>query len=62
MLDILAPVLVMYCINGIVERTGNICTLDPPNPSVIKYYEPGKSCYVDGIFYTKCEDRLNGTK
>ncbi len=29
---------------------------------VIKYYEPGKSCYVNGTFYTKCEDRLkNGT-
>ncbi len=24
--------------------------------------EPGKSCYVNGTFYTKCEDRLNGTK
>ena len=52
----------MYCINGIVERTGNICVLDPPNPPAIKYYESGKSCYVDGIFYTKCEDRLNGAK
>jgi hypothetical protein len=29
---------------------------------VVKYYEPGKSCYVNGTFYTKCEDRLNGTK
>ena len=62
MLDFISPVLVMYCINGIVERTGNICVLDPPNPPAIKYYESGKSCYVDGIFYTKCEDRLNGTK
>ncbi len=29
---------------------------------VVKYYEAGKSCYVNGTFYTKCEDRLNGTK
>ena len=29
---------------------------------VVKYYEPDKSCYVNGTFYTKCEDRLNGTK
>jgi hypothetical protein len=29
---------------------------------VVKYYEPGKSCYVNGTFYTKCEDRLSGTK
>jgi hypothetical protein len=60
-MDLLSPVLVMYCINGIVERTGNICVLDPPNQSVVRYYEPGKSCYVNGIFYTKCEDS-NGIK
>jgi hypothetical protein len=25
-------------------------------PSVIKYYEAGKSCYVNGTFYLKCEE------
>lgn len=28
--------------------------------AIVKYYEPGKSCYVNGIFYTKCEES-NGT-
>jgi hypothetical protein len=29
---------------------------------IIRYYEPGKSCYVNGTFYSKCEDSLNGIK
>jgi len=50
------------CLNGLLNSTGVVCTVDFPKPHVIKYYEPGKSCYVNGTFYTKCEDRLNGTK
>jgi hypothetical protein len=50
------------CLNGLIYSTGVVCVVDYPNPSVVKYYEPGKSCYVNGTFYTKCEDRLNGTK
>lgn len=23
----------------------------------IKYYEPGKSCYIEGVFYTSCPKR-----
>jgi hypothetical protein len=42
-----------------IEKTLNKNTTQIP---VIRYYEPGKSCYVNGTFYTKCEDRLNGTK
>ena len=58
----LLPQILTYCLNGILMASGNLCTLDPPNPSVVKYYEPGKSCYVNGTFYIKCEDRLNGIK
>jgi len=36
------------------------CVIDNSSPSVVKYYEPGKSCYVNGTFYRKCEDR-NGS-
>jgi len=38
--------------------------LEYPNhkPPVVRYYEPGKSCYVNGTFYSKCEERLkNGS-
>jgi len=38
--------------------------LEYPNhkPPMVRYYEPGKSCYVNGTFYSKCEERLkNGT-
>jgi len=56
----LAPILMMGCANNFVERQGEYCNLDKPQPHVVKYYEPGKSCYVNGIFYIKCED-ANGT-
>jgi len=57
----LAPVALMMCADSALSNQG-LCALDQPKPSVVKYYEPGKSCYVNGTFYTKCEDRLNGTK
>lgn len=57
----LAPTALMLCAESALSNRG-FCTLDQPKPSVVRYYEPGKSCYVNGIFYTKCEDRLNGTK
>ncbi len=34
--------------------------LDKPQPNIVKYYETGKSCYKNGIFYEKCED-ANGS-
>lgn len=60
-LEILIPTAIALCFGGALNNKGP-CALDPPKVSVIKYYEPGKSCYVNGIFYTKCEDRLNGIK
>jgi hypothetical protein len=54
--------LINACLNGLIYSTGNVCVVDHPTPPVIKYYEDGKSCYVNGTFYIKCEDRLNGSK
>ena len=60
-LEFLIPTALSFCIGGALANQGP-CALDQPKPHVIRYYEPGKSCYVNGTFYTKCEDRLNGTK
>lgn len=62
MLEILIPTFLNACLQGLVEKTGNYCIVDRPRRHVIKYYEPGKSCYVNGKFYVKCEVRLNGTQ
>jgi len=60
-IKLLAPAALMICAESALSNRG-YCALDQPKPSVVKYYESGKSCYVEGTFYTKCEDRLNGTK
>jgi hypothetical protein len=59
-LKLLAPVVLMMCAESGLSNQG-YCALDQSKPTVVKYYESGKSCYVNGTFYTKCEDR-NGTK
>lgn len=60
-LKLLAPAALMLCAESALSSRG-YCALDQSKPSVVRYYEPGKSCYVEGTFYTKCEDRLNGIK
>lgn len=50
----------MLCLYNFFTNKGNFCIPIQQSPSVIKYYEAGKSCYVNGTFYTKCEERLNG--
>ena len=57
-LKFLAPLLVTMCAEGLTTGQGDHCVVDNSKPNVVKYYEPGKSCYVNGIFYYKCEDRL----
>lgn len=57
-LKFLAPFVASLCMNNFVEKQGELCNLRQEPPSVLQYYEPGKSCYVNGIFYSKCEDRL----
>ena len=60
-LKILAPFLAAMCLEGATTGQGDYCVVDNSPPSVVKYYETGKSCYVNGTFYSKCEDRLNGS-
>ena len=57
-LKLLAPFLLQVCANEFVSGQGDYCVVDNSKPQVVKYYEPGKSCYANGIFYPKCEDRL----
>jgi len=59
-IKILAPFLLQMCANEFVSGQGDYCVVDNSKPYAVKYYEPGKSCYVNGTFYQKCEDR-NGT-
>lgn len=58
---LLAPFVTALCLGGFTTGQGDFCVVDPPKSNVVKYYEPGKSCYVNGTFYRKCEDRLNGS-
>jgi len=48
------------CLEGMTIGQGDYCVLDNKPANVVKYYQPGKSCYVNGTFYRKCEDR-NGS-
>ena len=59
-LKFLAPILVMGCANNFIESQGEYCNLDKPQQNIAKYYESGKSCYVNGTFYRNCEE-ANGT-
>ena len=59
-LKLLAPLIVGMCAEGLTTGQGDYCVLDNRPPSVVKFYEPGKSCYVNGTFYSKCEER-NGS-
>jgi hypothetical protein len=49
-LTVVNGILVM-CLEGIM-----ICERNYTQPA-IKYYEPGKSCYIEGVFYTSCPKR-----
>jgi len=60
-LEFLIPTALAVCLGGAANNLGP-CALDKPSVHRIRYYEPGKACYVNGTFYTKCEDRLNGIK
>jgi len=59
-IKILSPLLLSMCAEGFATGQGDYCVVDQSQPNMIKYYEPGKSCYINGTFYRKCEDR-NGT-
>ena len=57
-IKLLAPFVTALCFENFTEKQGTFCNVRQTPIPVVKYYEPGKSCYVNGIFYTKCEDRL----
>jgi len=57
-LKLLAPILASMCMEEFTTRSGDYCVLDQSKPVMVKYYEPGKSCYVNGVFFSKCEDRF----
>ena len=59
-LKILGPALLSLCGANFVEGQGELCNIDQRQPPVVKYYEPGKSCYFNGTFYRNCEDRHEG--
>jgi len=59
-LKFLAPILFSACVEGILNSgNGYICNIDQSKPNVVKYYEPEKSCYVEGVFYPRCKDYDN---
>ena len=55
-LKLLAPFVAALCLEGVTTGQGDYCVIDNSKPNVVKYYEPGKSCYKNGIFYEKCEN------
>lgn len=59
-IKLLAPFVVSLCMDNFLEKQGTMCNVRQTPSSVVKYYEPGKSCYVNGTFYRKCEES-NGT-
>jgi len=59
-LKLLAPLVLTMCAEGLTTGQGDYCVVDNNKPNIVKYYEPGKSCYVNGTFYRKCEERLSG--
>lgn len=55
-LKFLAPIALSTCANEFLSGQGDYCAIQYP-PAVIKYYEPGKSCYVNGTFYKNCNEK-----
>ena len=57
-LKLLAPLAASLCMGNFVEKQGELCNVRQTPTPVVKYYEPGKSCYKNGTFYQKCENSL----
>ena len=58
-LKLLAPFVLTMCAEGLTTGQGDHCVIDKQRSSVVKFYEPGKSCYVNGVFYRDCKDSIN---
>ena len=52
-IKLLAPAALLMCAESALSNRG-YCALDQPRPAVVKYYEPGKSCYIEGVFHQSC--------
>ena len=55
-INFLAPLVTVMCIEGYVHNDGLICLRETPKYGRVQYYKPGKSCYINGDFYTDCKD------
>jgi len=55
-LKLLAPFVAAMCMEGLTTGQGDYCVIDNSKPNIVKYYQPGKSCYKNGTFYQKCEN------
>jgi len=53
-IKLLAPILLSVCAEEFLSRNGDYCVVNSSSAPTIKYYEPGKSCYIEGVFYTSC--------
>jgi len=46
---------IMFATCGIGVGTGDsVCSGPPPPPPEIRYYEPGKPCYIRGVLHKSC--------
>jgi len=52
-INFLAPAALMLCAESALSNRG-YCSLDRPKPNVVRYYEPGKACYIEGVFHQSC--------
>ena len=55
-IQLLAPFVASLCFDNFITKQGDLCNFRQEPPSVVKYYQPGMSCYKNGIFYEKCEN------
>ena len=54
-LKFLAPLIAASCLEGMTTGQGDVCVLREPTP-VVKYYQPGYSCYKNGVFHKECNN------
>ena len=60
-ISFLGPMILSACVSSIVnDGNGLFCNFNQPKLQVTKYsYDTEKSCYKDGIFYSRCKDLEN---
>jgi hypothetical protein len=54
-INLLAPFILSLCANNILNGQGDFCNSYSTSPR-IQYYEKEKSCYRNGVFYSRCGD------